>query len=68
MAGHGVVRGDQVRPHYAAARAHLDALALAGVDYDDVIGTLEREGVEKFVASWRELLDTVGGAVDAARE
>jgi transaldolase len=31
----------------------LDA---AGVDYDDVVGTLEREGIEKFVASFNQLL------------
>ncbi len=32
----------------------------AGVDYDDVTDTLEREGVEKFEASFRELLDSLG--------
>ena len=40
----------------------------AGVDYDDVIDTLEREGVEKFEASWGELLETVKGQLDAAAE
>ena len=30
-----------------------------GIDYDDVIAVLEREGVEKFEKSWAELLDTV---------
>ena len=39
------------------ARDVLAALALAGVDYDDVTATLEREGVEKFAASFDELLD-----------
>jgi transaldolase len=41
------------------ARADLDALAGAGVEYDDVVATLEREGVEKFVGSWHQLLDSV---------
>lgn len=59
VAEHGRIRGDQVRPHYADARAHLDALAAAGVDYDDVIAVLIREGVQKFIDSWHELLDTV---------
>ena len=32
---------------------------MSGVDYDDVIETLEREGVEKFAQSFDELLDGV---------
>ena len=39
-------------------------LAEAGVDYDDVTDTLEREGVEKFAASFDELLE----ALSAKRE
>jgi transaldolase len=38
-----------------AARV-FDQLAAAGVDYDDVTDTLEREGVEKFGASFEQLL------------
>jgi transaldolase len=34
------------------ARSLLDDLARVGVDYDDVTATLEREGVEKFAASF----------------
>jgi transaldolase len=30
-----------------------------GVDYDDVVATLEREGIEKFVASFNQLLEGV---------
>jgi len=30
-----------------------------GVDYDDVVATLEREGVDKFSDSFKELLDGV---------
>jgi transaldolase len=41
------------------ARADLDRLADAGVDYDDVVQTLEDEGVSKFSKSWQELLDDV---------
>ena len=59
FADHGEVDGDQVTPHYDDARAHMDALAAVGIDYDDVIAALEEEGVEKFVTSWNELLDTV---------
>jgi transaldolase len=34
-------------------------VAEAGVDYDDVVATLEREGVDKFADSFKELLDGV---------
>ena len=37
------------------ARRILEAFATAGIDYDDVVQTLEREGVEKFAKSFREL-------------
>jgi transaldolase len=39
------------------ARALFEALAAAGVDYDDVTDTLEREGVAKFSDSFAQLLD-----------
>jgi transaldolase len=41
------------------ARGVFDRLAEAGVDYDDVVAVLEREGVDKFADSFRELLDGV---------
>jgi transaldolase len=31
----------------------------AGIDYDDVTDTLEREGVEKFAASFTELIEGI---------
>jgi transaldolase len=42
------------------ARKVLDDLASAGIDYDDVVETLEREGVQKFSDSFEELLDGIG--------
>jgi transaldolase len=41
------------------ARRTLDELASAGVDYDDVVAVLEREGVEKFTKSFKELFESV---------
>ena len=38
------------------AKRLFEQLAAAGVDYDDVVETLEREGVEKFADSFAELL------------
>jgi transaldolase len=41
------------------ARRVFDELERAGVDYDDVTDTLEREGVEKFSNSFDELLSAL---------
>lgn len=64
---HGEITGDTVTGAYAEAGEVLDALARVGVDYDDVTALLEREGVDKFIVSWGELLETVRGALEAAR-
>jgi transaldolase len=56
---HGEVAGDTVTKDVAKAHALLDELAAVGVDYDDVVLTLEQEGVEKFAASFAELLEGV---------
>ena len=55
---HGAVR-ETLTEGVEEARALLVALAEAGVDYDDVVATLEREGVEKFSESFRQLLDGI---------
>ncbi len=44
-----------------AAHHTFEAFAKAGIDYDDIVETLEREGVQKFTASFRELIDGVAG-------
>jgi transaldolase len=44
------------------ARKDLESLRTVGVEYDDVVRVLEEEGVEKFTASWLELLDSVENA------
>ena len=64
---HGVIAGDQVTGSYAAANAVLDAIAAQGISYDEVTQLLEKEGVEKFIVSWNELLDTVSAALEAAK-
>ncbi|BDZ50604.1 transaldolase [Frondihabitans sucicola] len=64
---HGVITGDTITGSYAAANAVMDAVAAQGVSYDDVTALLESEGVEKFIVSWNELLDTVTAALEAAK-
>ena len=67
FADHGEVEGDQVTGTVAQAQEVFDALERAGVDLTDVFKVLEDEGVEKFEASWHELLDTVRGQLDGAK-
>jgi transaldolase len=55
---HGVIEETLERDLDAAKRL-LDELAAVGVDYDDVVDTLEREGVQKFSDSFRGLLDGI---------
>ncbi|MGC4750114.1 transaldolase [Micromonospora sp. DT201] len=65
-ADHGETRGDTITGSYEAARKVFAGLESVGVDMDDAIATLEREGVEKFEASWQELLEGVRKSLQAA--
>lgn len=59
FADHGEVEADTIRPSYADAAALMLGLERVGVDYDDVVQVLEDEGVEKFIASWQQLLEQI---------
>jgi transaldolase len=67
FADHGEVEGDKVTGTAAQAQEVFDALERVGVDLTDVFQVLEDEGVEKFEASWHELLDTVRGQLDSVK-
>jgi transaldolase len=67
FADHGEVKGDQVRGRYDEARELMSKLSDFGIEYDDVIRALEKEGVDKFVASWTELVETVDGQMQRAK-
>jgi len=68
FADHGEVRGDLVSGTEAEAQKLMDDLEAIGISYDDVVDVLEREGVEKFEASWSELVETVQTALDEAKD
>ncbi|HEX5862223.1 MAG TPA: transaldolase [Nocardioides sp.] len=68
VADHGDIQGDRVTNYYDDAQDVMDQLEAVGIDYDDVIATLEQEGVDKFEKSWQELLDTVSGQMDSAKD
>jgi transaldolase len=53
---HGEITGNTVAGTYEQARADLDAVEKLGIAYNDVVQLLEEEGVEKFEASWNDLL------------
>ena len=67
FADHGEVRGDMVSGTEADAQQLMDDLEAVGISYDDVVDVLEREGVEKFEASWAELVEDVQIALDEAK-
>jgi transaldolase len=60
---HGVISPDTITGEYANSRAVLAELSELGISYNEVVALLESEGVEKFVASWNDLLDTVSKAL-----
>jgi transaldolase len=65
FADHGVAQARLGRG-LPEARQLFEQLAAAGVDYDDVTATLEAEGVEKFAASFDELLAGLEGKIAAS--
>jgi len=66
LADHGRLRGtDTGCSGYDEARQVFEELADLGIHYDDVVTTLEVEGVQKFADSWKELLASVRGQLDA---
>jgi transaldolase len=66
VADHGEIDGDQVSGTAEAAQRIFDELAGVGIDLHDVFVVLEREGVEKFDASWAELGETVAAQLAKA--
>ena len=56
---HGEVRGDTVTEDVDAAHQVFADLAAAGVDYDDVVLTLEQEGVQKFSDSFDQIVESI---------
>ena len=56
---HGEVRKGSLTKGLEEARSLLEDLAKAGGDNDDVVATLEAEGVQKFADSFAELLDGI---------
>jgi transaldolase len=60
---HGRVE-DTLERDVDEAKRVLEQFAAAGIDYEDVVAVLEREGVEKFAKSFKELLEGVAAKRD----
>jgi len=56
---HGVLKPNSIVQGLDEAERLVEQLAEVGVDYDDVVATLEEEGVQKFADSFEELLDGI---------
>ena len=68
FADHGEVDGDQVTGTAAQAQEVFDALERVGIDLTDAfLSRWRTRASQKFEASWKELLDTVKGQLDAAK-
>jgi transaldolase len=63
---HGTIRGDTIHGTYDQSRQVFQQLESLGISYDDVTAVLEDQGVQKFEASWNELLDTIKTQMAAA--
>jgi transaldolase len=68
VADHGAIRGDTITGKADEAQALFDELSAVGVDLRDVFMVLENEGVEKFDASWLELIEAINAQLDAAKK
>jgi transaldolase len=64
---HGEITGDTITANYDISRAILAELEAVGISYEEVVSLLEQEGVEKFVVSWNELVQTVSTALESSR-
>jgi transaldolase len=68
FADHGEVEGDTVTGRTGEADEIFSKLEEVGVDFEDVLVTVEHEGVDKFKKSWQELVETVEKQMEQAAQ
>jgi transaldolase len=64
---HGVVPVNSITSKYEEAKLVLHTIGAMGISYDEVTELLENEGVDKFIVSWNELVESVDAALKAAK-
>jgi transaldolase len=67
VADHGLITGNTIHGTYGQASAVLSGLEALDLDLDEVFTLLATEGVDKFIKSWEELLDSVSAELDKHR-
>jgi transaldolase len=68
VADHSDIPDDSIHGTYEQAQAVLGDLAALGIDYDDVVQTLEDQGVTTFDASWDHLGRRLAAALGTRQE
>lgn len=64
---HGIVPENSITGHYAESEEVLAQVEAVGVSVSEVTELLEREGVEKFIISWNELVESIEAALEGAK-
>lgn len=64
---HGVVPANSITGKYEEAKLVLHTIGAMGILYDEVTELLEKEGVDKFIISWNELIESVDAALKASK-
>jgi len=64
---HGIVPNNSITEHYSESEAIIAAVESLGISIHEVTDLLEKEGVEKFVISWNELVESISKALEAAK-
>jgi transaldolase len=64
---HGIVPTNSITGKYEEAKLVLHTIGAMGISYDKVTELLEKEGVDKFIISWNELIISVDAALKASK-
>ena len=60
---HGIFKGNTISGKYEEAKLVFNQLAELGISINQVTADLESDGVKKFSEAWKELLESVKGAM-----
>jgi transaldolase len=66
FADHGATIGNSIEPNVEIAKSQLAKLDAAGIDLKEVTDLLEKDGIDKFITSWHELIQTVEQALGSS--
>lgn len=64
---HAVIGENTISGTYESSRNVLVEIEALGVSYNEVVALLEQEGVDKFIVSWNELVETVSNALESSK-